>query len=66
MIAFIMRENKFVNPNELLLLDCKTVVFFSQNRFGLASLETLLFDCSRVLGYAKKRTVLQSKDLVKV
>ena len=40
--------------------------FFSQNRFSVASFQNLLFDRSRVLEYAKIRTVLQSKDLVKV
>ena len=65
MIAFIIRENKFVNPNEL-QQTAKARFLFSQNRFSVTSSQNLLFDCQRVLAYAKIRTVLQSKDLVKV
>ena len=64
MIAFIIREINLSTQ-----MNCSRLQkgrFFSQNRFSVASLQNLLFDCSRVLEYAKIRTVLQSKDLVKV
>ena len=53
----------YINTNEIRLQNSQ---FFSQNQFLLSVFSLvpdLLFDCSHVLGYAKIRTVLQSKEI---